>query len=80
MSHATSKPVYAIWEQQRRRSVCASAESDQHLCCSLPRQYNILSIYIGKFMTLASFFKWADRLGYILHKKKKKNNYRWIIM
>ena len=29
------KPVYAICEQQRRRSACASAQSDQHLCCSL---------------------------------------------
>ena len=27
----------AICEQQRRRSACASAQSDQHLCCSLPR-------------------------------------------
>ena len=30
------KPVYAICEQQRRRSACASAQSDQHLCCLLP--------------------------------------------
>ena len=29
--------VYAISEQQRRRSACASAQSDQCLCCSLPR-------------------------------------------
>ena len=35
--------------------------ADQHLCCSLPRQYDISSIYIGNFMTLASFFSWADR-------------------
>ena len=27
---------YAICEQQRCRSACASAQSDQHLCCSLP--------------------------------------------
>ena len=26
---------YAICEQQRRRSACASAQSDQRLCCSL---------------------------------------------
>ena len=25
------KPVFAIWEQQRRRSACASAQSDQRL-------------------------------------------------
>ena len=30
------KPVYAICEQQRRRSVCASAQSDQRLFSSLP--------------------------------------------
>ena len=28
---------YAICEQQRCRSACASAQSDQHLCCSLLR-------------------------------------------
>ena len=35
-SQFMSKPVYAICKQQRRRSACASAQSDQHLCCSLP--------------------------------------------
>ena len=28
---------YVICEQQRRRSACASTQSDQHLCCSLSR-------------------------------------------
>ena len=36
MSHVIRKPVYALCEQQRRRSACADAHSDQHLCCSLP--------------------------------------------
>ena len=36
MSHVMRKPVYAICEQQRRRSACASVQSDQRLCCSLP--------------------------------------------
>ena len=31
------KPVYAVCEQQRHRSACASVQSDQHLCCSLTR-------------------------------------------
>ena len=67
MSHVTRKPVYAICEQQKHRSACASTQSDQHLCCSLPRQYNISSIYIGNFMILASFFSWADRFeSYLL--------------
>ena len=33
------KPVFVICEEQRRRPACASAQSDQHLCCSLLRQY-----------------------------------------
>ena len=36
LSHVMRKPVFAICEQQRCRSACASAQSDQHLCCSLP--------------------------------------------
>ena len=32
LSHVMRKPVYAICEQQRRRSDCASAQSDQRLC------------------------------------------------
>ena len=32
MSHVMRKPVYSICEQQRRRSACASAQSDQRLC------------------------------------------------
>ena len=34
---------YALCEQQRRRSACASAQSDQRLCCSLLGFYNISS-------------------------------------
>ena len=33
------KPVYAMCEQQRRRSAWASALSDQRLCYLLPRLY-----------------------------------------
>ena len=36
LSHIMRKPVLAICEQQRCRSVCASTQSDQHLCFSLP--------------------------------------------
>ena len=45
------KPVHAVCEQQRPRSACTSALSDQHLCCSLPYIY---SCYISNFNTLAS--------------------------
>ena len=46
---------YVIREQQRRRSACASAQSDQRLCCSLLREYNISRFYSRIFKTLASF-------------------------
>ena len=36
ISHVVRKPVFAISEQQRRRSACASAQSDQRLYFSLP--------------------------------------------
>ena len=36
LSHFMKKTSFAICEQQSRRSNCASAQSDQHLCCSLP--------------------------------------------
>ena len=36
-SHFIRKPVLAICKQQR----CRSAQSDQHLCCSLLGWYNI---------------------------------------
>ena len=50
MSHIMRKPVFAICEQQRRRSDCASAQSDQHLCCSLLR---IMTAYSGgKFVKI----------------------------
>ena len=33
MSHIMRKHVYAICKQQRHRSACASAQSDECLCC-----------------------------------------------
>ena len=56
------KSVLVICEQQRCRSACASAESDQHLCCSLNRQSNISSFYIPNFKPLASICGSAGRL------------------
>ena len=37
ISHIMRKPVFAICEQQRRRSACTSTESDQRLCYNLLR-------------------------------------------
>ena len=45
----------SICEPQRCRSACASAQSDQRLCCSLLRQYNISRFYSRNFKTPASF-------------------------
>ena len=61
MSHVMRKPVCAICEQRRCRPACTSAQSDQHLCRSLPRQYNISSFYIRNFKLLARFWSWAGR-------------------
>ena len=61
LSHVKWKPVYAICEQQRRRSACASAQSDQRLCFSLPRKYNISSFYIRNLKPLASLCGWAGQ-------------------
>ena len=55
------KPVYATCKQQRRRSAQASMQSDQHLCCSLPRSYNISSFYIRNFKPLPTFCGCAGR-------------------
>ena len=57
----TRNPVIALCKQQRRRSACASAQSDQRLCCSLPGQYNTSSFYIRNFKPLPSFCDCADR-------------------
>ena len=62
ISNVMRKPGNAICEQQRRRSACASAQSDQHLCCSLPRQYNTSSFYIQNFRPPTSFYRWAGQL------------------
>ena len=71
LSLVTRKPVIALCEQQRRRSACASAQSDQHLCCSLPRYYNTSSFYIQNFKPLASFCSWAGRFESYLNANSK---------
>ena len=44
ISRIMRKPVFAVCEQQRRRSACASVQSDQHLCfCCLDSIIPILA-------------------------------------
>ena len=63
------KPVFAICEQQR----CRSAHSDQRLCCSLPRKYNISSFYIRNFKPLASFCGCVGRFeSYLVENPKDR--------
>ena len=55
MSLVMRKPIFTICKQQRHRSACASAQSDQCLRCLLPRQYNASSFYVRTFKPLASY-------------------------
>ena len=61
MNDIMRKLVLAICKQQRCRSACASAQSDQHLYCLLLRQYNTSSFYIQIFKTLACLCSWAGQ-------------------
>ena len=73
VSHVIRKSVYAICDQQRRRLACASAQSDQHLCCSLPRQYNISSFYTRIFKPLARICGCAGRFeSYLVENPKDR--------
>ena len=51
LSHVMRKLVLSICEQKRCRSACAYAQSDQHLCCSLPGWYNTSTYYSRNFKT-----------------------------
>ena len=61
MSHVMRKPVFALCEQQWPRSACASAQSDQCLCYSLLRWYNICSFYMQNLKPLASRYSWVGQ-------------------
>ena len=65
MSHKMSlvmrKLAFVICEQQRRRLACASAQSDQNPCCSLPGKYNTSTCYSRNFKSLASLCGCAGR-------------------
>ena len=53
-------------EQQRCRSACAFAQSDQHLCCSPSDKYNNKTCNMQSFIILASFYSSQYRFGYYL--------------
>ena len=73
MSHVVRKPVFAICEQQRRRSACESAQSDQRLC------FRCLDSIISKlsksknFKPIASLCSWASRFeSYLVANSKDR--------
>ena len=68
---------YAICEQQRRRTACASAQSDQRLCCSLPRQNDTSSLYIGNFKVLAGLCSWAGQFVSYLVGDSRRHIFSW---
>ena len=60
MSHTMKKTVFAICEQQRRRSACTSMQSNQHLCfCCLDSI--IPRLAIARISRLASLCSWAGQ-------------------
>ena len=48
------KPVFGACEQQRRRSACVSAQTDQRRCYSCIVKCHIKSCYLHNFNFLAS--------------------------
>ena len=68
---------YAICEQQRRRSACASAQSDQRLCCSLPRQNDTFCLYIRNFKILAGLCSWAGQFMSCLVGDSRRHIVSW---
>ena len=68
---------YAICEQQRCRSACASAQSNQHLCCSLLRQYDMYTCYIPCCKILASLCSLADWFESYLVANSRRHVFAW---
>ena len=72
LSHVMRKPVYAIWEQQRRRSACASMQSDSAFVVRRLDSIMSLPSICANFMALASFCSWAEQLeSYLVENRKR---------
>ena len=71
------KMAYAICEQQRCRSACASAQSDQHLCGSLLRLYDMYTYSIQTSKILASFCSWAGCFESYLVENLRRHIFAW---
>ena len=72
-----AKMCHAICKQQRCRSDCAFAQSDQHLCCSLLRWYDMYTCYIQSFKILASFCSRAGWFECYLVENPRRHVFAW---
>ena len=68
---------YAICKQQRRRSACASTQSDQRLCYLLPKQNDTSSLYIRNFKILAGLCSWTVQHVSCLVRDSRRHIFSW---
>ena len=71
------KPAFAICKQQSHRSAWAAAQSDQRLCCSLLRWYDMYTCYIQSFKILASFCSWESWFECYLVENLQRQVFAW---
>ena len=64
--------LYAVCKQQMQISLHIHVLSNQHLCYSLPRKYNISSFFIRNFKPPASVCNWAGWFESYLVKKSRR--------
>ena len=62
MGSTGEKLSLEVCEQQRRRPACASAKSDQRLCCSLFGKYDIYTCFKRKIVlaSLCILAAWSE--------------------
>ena len=69
-SHIMRKPVFAICEQQRRRSICTSIQSDQRLCYSLlsilPLVSSLLLVSVAEQAGLSLTWSETPKTGFLV--------------
>ena len=80
MSHIMTKPAFVICEQQRRRSACAPAQSDQHLrfrcrdsIIPLVSIFEISSLYLASLAAQAGLcLTWSQtpKTGFLVTRLK----------
>ena len=58
----SNRPGFLPYANNKGADQPAHPQSDQHLCCSLPRYYNTATFYIQNFKPLASRCNLAGQL------------------